>query len=131
VRVIREFLGALSLSDISDDSDDANDVTSLVAQRRVVTLKESGASSLGYGIGTVFSHQALSRQGFEKIFILPSLLEERKDLKSALSEDLISSNTRDTFHGAVPGDITTLAIKGEYAVDARFDQGSMKEALVW
>src|SRR5262249_20864286 len=123
---ICRLLGMLSFGNIADDGDAANDLTTLVPQRRVVTFKEPRASGLGYGIGPVFSCYSSSRQGLEQIFFLTGFFQKGENIEGTFSQNLVSANAGNKLHGPVPGDVSTFAIKSEYAVNARVDQGQMK-----
>ena len=56
--------------------------------------------------------------------------QKGKHIESTLSQNFVPANAGDRFHRLVPGDITAIAIKGEYAVNAGIDQGSIKQAVV-
>src|SRR5215813_6337036 len=120
----------LSFGNVPDDCHAAHDLTAFVAERRVVTFKESRASRFGYGIGPVCNSDTSSRQSFEEIFRLAGFFQKGENIERTLPQNFLSANAGNSLHRPVPGDITTFAIKSENAVDARFDQGSMKEGPV-
>ena len=65
-----------------------------------------------------------------EIFVFAALLDEGKQIEGTLAEHVFALKAGDAFHCFVPGEITTLAVECEYALDAGVDELAKKQVAL-
>src|SRR5215217_6821047 len=118
-----------ALRHVTNNGDAADDFTCLVVTWRVVAVEETVTARLWDDVRTILSDGAFAGERLEVVFVFSAFLQAGEKIESAFAQHVLTLDTGDALHGAIPGGVTALAIECDDAIDVGFEQAFEKQVL--